>query len=137
MDNRITLITPPDFFENESHSILFIHLGEEDQSVVSRWLADANLTEHVNIYFYDHEISLEWFFYALSRCEYKYIDLDALNHITAQLSGYVLGKKNTYYKTSNESTSAVSHFINQNRITKIESFLERAFNDKIGNQSQV
>jgi hypothetical protein len=137
MDNRITLITPPDFFENDSHSILFIHLGEEDQSVVSRWLADANLTEHVNIYFYDHEISLEWFFYALSRCEYKYIDLDSLNYVTAQLSGYILGKKNTYYKTSNENTSAVSHFINQNRITKIESFLERAFNDKIGNQSQV
>jgi len=137
MDNRITLITPPDFFENESHSILFVHLGEEDQSIVSRWLANANLTEHVNIYFYDHEISLEWFFYALSRCEYKYIDLDELNHVTVQLSGYILGKKNTYYKTENESVSAVSHFINQNRITKIESFLERAFNDKIGNQSQV
>ena len=137
MDNRITLITPPDFFENESYSILFVHLGEEDQSVVSKWLANANLTEHVNIYFYDHDISLEWFFYALSRCEYKYIDLDALNNTTAQLSGYVLGKKNTYYKTSDENTSAVSHFINQNRITKIESFLERAFNDKIGNQSQV
>jgi hypothetical protein len=133
MDNRITLITPPDFFENESYSILFIHLGEEDQAVVSKWLANANLTEHINIYFYDHEISLEWFFYALSRCDYKYIDLDELNNITAQLSGYILGKKNTYYKTLDESRSAVSHFINQNRITKIESFLERAFNDKIGN----
>lgn len=133
MDNRITLITPPDFFENESYSILFMHLGEEDQAVVSKWLANANLTEHINIYFYDHEISLEWFFYALSRCDYKYIDLDSLNYVTAQLSGYILGKKNTYYKTGDESRSAVSHFINQNRITKIESFLERAFNDKIGN----
>jgi hypothetical protein len=137
MDNRITLITPPDFFENESHSILFIHLGDEDQAAVSKWLAAADITEHINIYFYDHEISLEWFFFALSRCEYKYIDLDHLNHVTRQLSGHILGKKNTYYKTQDESTSAVSHFINQNRITKIESFLERAFNDKIGNKSQV
>lgn len=137
MDNRITLITPPDFFENQSHSILFIHLGDEDQAVVSNWLANADITEHINIYFYDHEISLEWLFFALSRCEYKYIDLDCLNYVTRQLSGHILGKKNTYYKTQDESTSAVSHFINQNRITKIQSFLERAFNDKIGNQSQV
>ena len=137
MDNRITLITPPDFFENESYSIMFVHLSDEDQTQVSKWLADANLTEHINIYFYDHDINLEWFFYALARCEYTYIDLNSLNTATSTLSGYILGKKNVYYKTDNENTSAVCHFINQNRITKVESFLERAFNDKIGNKSQV
>ena len=50
MNNRITLITPPDFFENESYSIMFVHLSDEDQTQVSKWLADANLTEHINIY---------------------------------------------------------------------------------------
>ena len=137
MDNKITLITPPDFFENDSYSIMFVHLGEEDQTRVSKWLANADLKEHINIYFYDHEINLEWIFYALSRCEYKYIDLNGLNYATSTLSGYILGKKNTYYKTDNENTSAVCHFINQNRITTVESFLERAFNDEIRNKSQV
>ena len=130
MDNRITLITPPDFFENESYSIMFVHLGDDDQTRVSKWLAAANLTEHINIYFYDHDTNLEWFFYALARCEYVCIDLDALNSATSMLSGYILGKKTTYYKTNNENTSAVCHFINQNRITNIESFLERAFNEQ-------
>jgi hypothetical protein len=137
MSNTITLITPPDFFENECYSILFVHLNDEDQTKVSKWLADADLTEHVNIYFYDHEIDLAWFFYALARCEYKYIDLDSLNYATTALSGYIVGKKNTYYKINDESKSAVYHFINQNRITNIESFLERALHDKIRNQSQV
>jgi hypothetical protein len=137
MENKITLITPPDFFENESYSILFVHLSEEDQGKVSSWLANANLTEHINIYFYDHEIDLNWFFYTLSRCEYKYIDTNDLNYATQALSGYILGKKNTYYKVDDESMSAVYHYINQNRVTNIESFLERALHDKIGQQSQV
>jgi hypothetical protein len=137
MENKITLITPPDFFENESYSILFVHLSEEDQGTVSKWLANANLTEHINIYFYDHEIDLNWFFYTLSRCEYKYIDTNDLNYATQALSGYILGKKNTYYKVDDESMSAVYHYINQNRVTNIESFLERALHDKIGQQSQV
>ena len=137
MTNKITLITPPDFFENESYSVLFIHLKDEDQQLVSKWLANAELTEHINIYFYDHDIELSWLFYTLSRCDYKYIDLDGLNNATSALSGYIVGKKNTYYKTDNENKSAIYHFINQNRITNIESFLERAFNDKIGKKSPL
>ena len=137
MNNKITLITPPDFFENESFSILFIHLSDDDQAIVSEWLAKADLTEHVNIYFYDHEIDVSWFLHALSRCEYKYIDLNELNYATLALSGYILGKKNTYYKTDNENTSAVYHYINQNRITTIQTFLERTFNGKIGKDSQL
>lgn len=137
MDNKITLITPPDLFENESYSILFIHLSDDDQSIVSKWLANANLTEHINIYFYDHEIEVSWLFYAMSRCEYKYMDLTGANITTNALSGYILGKKNTFYKTKDENTSAIYHYINQNRITTIESFLERAFNDQIGTKSQL
>lgn len=130
MEGKITLITPPDVFENESYSILFMHLSEEDQETVSRWLSTAEIKENINIYFYDHEIDLPWFFHAMARCEYKYIDLDGLNYATSALSGYIVGKKNTYYKTNDESKSAVYHYLNQNRITNIESFLERAFNDK-------
>ena len=129
MEGKITLITPPDIFENESYSILFVHLNEDDQEVVSKWMATANIKQNVNIYFYSGETELNWFLHAAAISEYKYIDLDGVNTITNVLSGYLLGKKNTYYKTSNENISSVCHYINQNRITKIESFLERAFND--------
>lgn len=130
MEGKITLITPPDVFENESYSVLFVHLNEDDQEIVSKWLASTDIKQNVNIYFYSGESELNWFFHAASISEYKYIDLDGVNTITNTLSGYILGKKNTYYKTSDENVSAVCHYINQNRITKIESFLERAFNDK-------
>ena len=92
----------------------------------------SNINKNINIYFYDQEIELSWLFHALSRCDYKFIDVDNSNDITLRLSGYILGKKNTYYKVDDENTSAVYHFINQNRISNVELFLERALHDKIG-----
>ena len=130
MEGKLTLITPPDIFENESYSILFIHLDDKDQEAVSQWLANSDIKENVNIYFYSGEQDLPWLFHAMARSEYTYIDLNDVNNITTILSGYILGKKHTYYKTSNENTSAVCHYINQNRVTNIESFLQRALNDK-------
>lgn len=132
MDGKITLITPPDIFENDSYSVLFMHLTEEDQAAVSEWLANSEIKEHINVYFYDHEIDLPWLFHALGRCDYKYIDLNELNDVTRALSGYIVGKKNTFYKVSDENMSAVYHYINQDRITNITTFLEKAFNGKNG-----
>jgi len=130
MDGKITLITPPDIFENDSYSVLFMHLSESDQQLVSEWLAKSNIKEHINVYFYDHEIQLQWLFHALARCDYKYIDINELNTVTRSLSGYIVGKKNTFYKVDDESLSAVYHYINQDRITNIETFLEKAFNEQ-------
>jgi len=130
MEGKITLITPPDVFENDSYSILFIHLSDQDQETVSKWLADSDIKENINIYFYSGETELRWFFHAAAVAEYKYINLDELNDVTTTLSGYILGKKNTYYKTTDENVSAICHYINQNRITKIETFLQRSLNVK-------
>ena len=130
MEGKITLITPPDIFENESVSILFMHLSENDQNAVSHWLASSTIKENINIYSYSSEVDAPWLFHALARCEYKYIDLNSLNTITSTLNGYILGKKNTYYKTNDENVSAICHYINQIRVTDIESFLQRAFNDE-------
>ena len=125
MEGKITLITPPDFYENSNVSILFAHLNPEDQEVVGRWLSASSAKDDINIYFYNGETDVSWFLYALSRCEYKYIDLDDVNYISNALSGYMLGKGGVFYKTSNPDISAVYSHINSNRVKTIEAFLER------------
>lgn len=137
MDGKITLITPPDLFENDSYSVLFMHLSENDQQIVSEWLAESNIDKHINVYFYDHEIDLPWLFHALNRCDYKFIDLDERNEVTKELSSYIIGKKNTFYKTSEENTSAIFHYLNQDRITNITTFLEKAFDGKNGTTARL
>lgn len=127
MNGKITLITPPDIFENESKSILFAHLSDEDQELVSKWLAESKLEENINIYFYDNDLDVNWLFHSFARCEYRFIDVDRSKIATHTLVGYFLGKRDVYYKTENETTAEILRHINQNRITNISTFLERSF----------
>jgi hypothetical protein len=124
MPGKITLITPPDFFENSNTSVLFAHISNEEQDVISRWLADSDFANNINFYVYSGEVNVSWFLYALSRCEYKYINIDCVNYITQALSGYALGKSDTYYKTKDTNLSAIYNHINGNRVDRVEDFLE-------------
>lgn len=132
MQGRVTLITPPDIFENENVSLLFIHLSDVDQEQVSKWLAEKNFTNNINIYFYDNEADVPWLLHAVARCEFKFINLDNLTHQTTPLSGYLLGKPNVYYKVNNETVASVCSHINNNRISNVQTFLEKAFNEQVG-----
>lgn len=124
MPGKITLITPPDFFENSNTSVLFAHISNEEQDVISCWLADSDFANNINFYVYSGEVNVSWFLYALSRCEYKYINIDCVNYITQALSGYALGKSDTYYKTKDTNLSAIYSHINGNRVDRVEDFLE-------------
>jgi hypothetical protein len=130
MQGKLTLITPPDIYENSNLSILFIHLTDEEQDAVSLWLANNEIPGNVNIYLYNGEPNVSWFLYALSRSDYKYINVDCLNYITQSLSGYVLGKSNTYYKTSDENISAVYSHINSGSVINVEQFLESILSEQ-------
>jgi hypothetical protein len=124
MEGKITLITPPDIFENSNKSVLFINLNEIDQDKVSQWLSDADIKENINFYVYTGESNVHWLLYALARCEHKYIDINVQTYITQSLGGYILGKSGVYFKTKDENLAAVYSHINQNRVTEIEKFLE-------------
>ena len=62
MPGKITLITPPDFFENSNTSVLFAHISNEEQDVISRWLADSDFANNINFYVYSGEVNVSWFF---------------------------------------------------------------------------
>jgi hypothetical protein len=128
MQGKITLVSPPDIYENENKSLLFLHLGDADQTAVSQWLSKSNFDQNLNIYVYTDEDDSDWLLYAVARCEYKYIDLDNMNSLTQALSGYLIGKNNFYYKTNQEWLGAVYSKINNNKINSIETFLENALN---------
>mgnify|MGYP003340277790 FL=1 len=116
MKGKLTLITPPDIFENSNLSLLLCHLTDEEQSAVGKWLQENNIEQDINLYAYTGEANPVWFLYALNRCEYKYINLDCVNLITQCLSGYILSKNGVFYRTDNTNLSAVYSHINTNKI---------------------
>lgn len=130
MKGKITLITPPDFYETDAVSLLFMHVNEDDQDKISKWLFDAEIDYNINIYFYDESTNISWLLYANARSDFKFIDLDNRPTNTVNLSGYLLGKNNIYWKTEDKNLAEIFHHINQNRIINIEQFLEKVFNGK-------
>jgi hypothetical protein len=129
MPAKITLITPPDIYENNNKSILFVHLNDGDQDLISKYLAQSKFDKDVNFYVYNGEPNITWLLWAIGCCQYKFIDLDGSNEITQALSGYILGKNNFYYKTSNENLASIYSYISNRRVLKIENVLEDFLND--------
>lgn len=127
MNGKITLITPPDFFENSNLSILFFNLTENEQEEISKWFSKKDINQNLNIYLYSNENNLEWLLYALNRCDYKFINLENLNFISHWYSSYILSKSNVYYRCEDINLSSLFKYINQNKVNDINQFLEEMF----------
>jgi hypothetical protein len=130
MSLTITLITPPDIFQNDNPSLFFINLTEEQQDETTKWLSECPLTLDLNIYFIQKEPNVVWFLHAMACSSHKYINLDDTSSMTEMLSGYLLGKQSVFYSTNDKNKIAVYGHINQNRVGNVKDFLERVLSEK-------
>lgn len=125
MSAKITLITPPDIFQNDQESVLFFDIDEEEQEKVIQWLTKNDLT--INIYFYQGETNVPWFLHSLACSTYKYVNVDNMSAVTSHLVSYVIAKSNVFYRTKDQSISDLYSHINTNRVKDAVEFLERIF----------
>jgi hypothetical protein len=125
MTVKITLITPPDVFENDTKSILLLNLTEKQQTAASEWLGRFESQDNLNIYFYQNEIDVPWILHAMAISKHKYIDLDGTGELSHYISGYIIGKPNTYYSCFDQNVASVYSYINSNRVNDVVEFFER------------
>lgn len=128
MKNKITLITPPDIFQNDQESILLVDITEKDQDLVSIWLGKTD--KDLNIYFYQGETNVEWLLHALSCSNSAFVNLNNMSPVTSHLAGFLLSKPKVYYTTDDKNISNLFSYINHNHVTDVVDFLERTFNGK-------
>lgn len=128
MPAKITLITPPNIFQNDCVSVLFFDLTDKEQDEVSAWLANADIS--INIYFYQGESNVPWVLHALSCTDYKYINVNNWSAVSSYLAGYILSKNNVFYSTTDTDVSELYSYINNNRVKNAVDFLEQVFGGK-------
>ena len=128
MAAKITLITPPDIYQNDLESILFCDLTEEEQEGVISWLKEVNNLE-INIYYYQGEPNVSWLLHALSCTHYRYINVNNMSGITNHLVGYLLSKSNVFYSCDDVNIIQVYNHINHNKVRDATDFLEKVFNN--------
>lgn len=127
---KITLITPPDFYENENYSILLIGITEEEQDQISHQLGQLDSDSPLNIYYFQGENNMEWLLFALNRCNAVYINTDSGTDLTKWFTSYMLGKSNVWYTTSDKELKALFSYINQKFVPDIKTFIEVQFDNK-------
>ena len=127
MPVKITLITPPDIFQNGLDSIMLIDVSTQEQDEIAEWLSKKDSNKQFNVYFFQGESNVPWFLHSLSCSQYRYINLNNMSAITSYLAGYVLSKENVFYKVDDKNISELYSHINNNRISNVVTFLERVF----------
>jgi hypothetical protein len=130
MQGKITLITPPDIYENNNFSLMFFHLTDAEQDILTQYLSNLQFDKNINIYLYNGEPNISWVLYAQSRCEHKYINIDNANYITQCLSGYILANSGTCYSTASDDLTDVYSHINLGKVNSVENFLEGIFGEQ-------
>jgi hypothetical protein len=125
MTLKITLITPPDIYENDNDSVLLLNTTEEEQEIATDWLGKFISDKHINLYFYQAETNVPWILHAMAISKHKYIDLDGTRELSQYLSGYIIGKPNTYYSCFDQNVASVYNYINPNRVNDVVEFFER------------
>lgn len=126
---KVTLVTPPDFYENYNPSLLLINITEYEQEQASSWLANCDIDQQINLYFYQGENHVPWLMHALNCSSKVYINLESLSGATTLIAGYILGKNSVYY-TADDADYEIYNHINQRRVTSIEQFFESALGVK-------
>lgn len=128
MKSKITLITPPDFYENSNFSLLFLGLTEQQQDAASHWLGTHDSYPDSNFYYYQGEPNPTWLLYAVNRADVKFLNLDSEHAIINIMASYILSRPNVYYTTSDENLKALMSHINNLYVPNVETFLEKVFN---------
>lgn len=130
MTVKITLITPPDIFQNDNDSIFLVNLTESEQNMASAWLGRLESDQNFNIYFLQSENETPWILHAMAASKYKYINTDKISGAAGYLAGYMLGKPNTFYSCRDLNVAAVYNYINPNKVEDVEEFFERTLGAK-------
>jgi hypothetical protein len=125
MTIKITLVTPPDIYQNDNEGIFLANLSEDEQTAATQWLSKFETEQDINIYFYQGEVEVPWFLHSMAASKYKYIELDTKIDVGLLLAGYLLGKPNTFYASKNPNILAVYNHINQNQVRGVVEFFER------------
>lgn len=120
----ITLISPPDIFENENYSILLMNISDQEQEASSVWLGKTVTDKNINLYYYQGEPNIDWLLYAIAVCKGVYLNCDNGNDIAHWMTSYVLSKPNVWYKTDDKNLVALMSYINQKNVNDITEFLE-------------
>jgi len=131
MKNKITLITPPDKFENANFNLTLINLNQSQQESVTNWLEQVEIEKDMNIYYFGPNDDAQWLLYAVNQSHLTYCNIDNQCQTMSVLLSWIVAKNKVYFNSENEKTSTILSNITHNRVPDISFFLDHCLFDKL------
>jgi hypothetical protein len=129
MEPKITLITPPDFYESSTTSILLMGLSEKDQQLASEWLGKHMDKRSINLYFYNGEPDVAWLLYATARSDFLFLSYNSGQELLNLMGSYIASRPNCFYTTDDVNIKMALNHINNNFVPGIIEFFKQIFSE--------
>jgi hypothetical protein len=106
-----------------------IGLSDSEQDKTSVWLGQSNITQDINLYYYQGEDSIEWLLYAIARADATYINADTDQLLPTQFLSYFISRPSVFYNTGDENKNKLFSCLSNRYVNTIEDFLKGILSD--------
>lgn len=130
MPNKINLITPPDILHNKNFSVNLINISDQEKETCSIFLSKQTDNKEINLYSYNNDNNPAWLLNSVRWNDTPaYINLDNTHDISVKYTSYLLSLSNVYYSTLDDNTNSIYSLINVNRVSDVQDFLKKVYNE--------
>ena len=124
MNNKVTLITYPDYVYNQSKKVLLINSTAEERREVNSWLLKNDV--EITIYLYNNDDQIEWLLNVANQSDSVYINIDNSTDISYYYASYLVSKTNTIWNSQQIDYS----ILNRGRVRNINEYIEKHWLDQ-------
>jgi hypothetical protein len=119
VNNKILIITSPDYFHGNMMKALLINPIADEKNLVQDWFKDNDI--EMTLYVYNNDDDITWLLNIVSTSDSIYFNVDNTTDISYNYISYLISNPKVTYKSQNLDYS----LINQNRTYDINEYIQR------------
>lgn len=123
MNNKLILVTSPDYYHGNMSKALLINPTADEKNLVQEWLKEYD--SDMALYVYNNDDDISWLLNIASTTDSIYFNVDNTTDISYNYISYLIANPKVTYKSQQLNYS----LLNQNRTYDINEYIQRNWLD--------
>ena len=117
--NKITLISFPDYYHNQTHKAFLINPTKDEKDSVQSWLMlnDVDMA----IFLYENNDQIEWLLNITRMSDTVYINIDNSEDLSYYYTSYLVSQSNVSWYSDKIDYS----ILNKDRVRNIDEYIQK------------
>lgn len=121
--NKVTIITYPDYFHDQSKKVLIINATAEERNAINEFLLKYDI--EITIYLYNNEDHIEWLLNVAKQVNNVYLNVDNSSDKSYYYMSYLVSLTNTKW----DSETIDYSILNKGKVSNINDYMARYWLD--------